>query len=1007
VAERSIALGPPQQRCVFAILAMTPRQTVPLEQIIDRVWGEPVPRNVRTVLYTYVSRLRGVLAGGGAGRELLRRRDGGYALDIDPHRVDLHRVRHLAGQGRAVAGQPGGADQAARLLAEACALWTGTALTGINGEWVERVRVGLEHEHLTLLTERFEAALRVDQGGSVIGPLSQAVAANPLAESLAGLLMVALHRTGRHADALAHYADLRRRLIDEVGDEPGPALRTLHEQILRRDRALSLSVTGPRPPTPEPGPPEPHPPAPRSPGPYLPAAAIPASPAAAAAKSPAWAPQCQLPPGTWHFVGRDGLTEDLTAALRDAGPATVPVILINGQAGVGKTALATRVAQLLRDRFPDGQWYVRLGGVGRARDPAQVLADLLETSGVPGSAIPSGPEQRTAALRARLADRRVLLLLDDAADAAQVRPLLPGIPGAAVIVTSRQLLGGLGASHTVRLEPLSAEAAMELLARLAGVDRVAREPAAAAELGASCGGLPLALRIAAARLAIHPEWTIERFAARLRDRRRLLDELAVDDLAVRPSLELSVHALHPDLRRAFRWLGLMGSHDVASWTVGALVGDDGERVVEALVAASLLDNAGTDPTGEPRYRLHELVAAYAAGSVDREPAVHRAAPLRRWLAALLHLADAAYQRLHVDITDLPADPVTAAAATGDTGPAHLLGDATVARLTADPSAWLAAERHHLVAAIAQACAHGHHRAAALLAERVLPHLITQLGISAVGQIYRTVRDAAGQAGDELVEWRAECHRCMLATLQGVVVPTATELRRCAEAFERLGAHAELAYSLTIAAACDQIAGDLTTARQLAERAVAVAEGSGCPLATATAAARLARLLSAEGAYPRALPMFARALRLAEEAGRSPVTILSLLVGAALEHDDLDRAELSCRHALALAGDVDAPRTRAWLLTQSADIATSRGSIREAVALAHDAAARFAEFGDVRGEASANVAAARAYLAAGRTAAAAPLLAAASRTFDGLGLRGPALPGSLIAPPGGTWRDAAA
>jgi DNA-binding SARP family transcriptional activator/tetratricopeptide (TPR) repeat protein len=969
-AERTIALGPPQQRCVFAVLAMTPRQTVPLAQIIDRVWGDPLPRNVRTVLYTYVSRLRGALAHGGADRELLRRRDGGYALDIDPDRVDLHRARRLAGQGRAVAGQPGGAEQAAQLLAEACTLWAGTALTGINGEWAERVRVGLAHENLTLLTERFEAALRVDQSRAVIGPLSQVVAANPLSESLAGLLMVALHRTGRHADALAHYADLRRRLINEVGDEPGPALRKLHEQILRRDQTLGpvmADVGAPAPVSrqPEPSPPEPSPPEP---------------------SPPDWAPQCQLPPGTWHFVGRDGSVDRLVAQLRDAGPAVVPVILVNGPAGVGKTTLATHVAQLVRHRFPDGQWFVRLGGVGRPRDPAQVLADLLETSGVPGSAIPPGPEQRTAALRARLADRRVLLLLDDAADAAQVRPLLPGTPGAAVLVTSRQLLGGLGASHTVRLGPLSDEASMELLTRLAGPDRLAHEPVAAAEVSASCGGLPLALRIAAARLAIHPEWPVERFAARLRDRRRLLDELAVDDLAVRPSLDLSVHALRPELRRGFRWLGLLGGHDVASWTVGALVGGDGERAVEALVEASLLDNTGTDRTGEPRYRLHELVAAYAAEAADRDSAIQRTAPLRRWLAALLHLADTAYQRLHVDVTDLPAAAVATAGPAGHWAPAHLAGDATVGRLTADPSVWLAAERHHLVAAIERACEHGHHRAGALLAERVLPHLVAQLGIPAVGQIYHTVRDAAGRAGDELVEWRAECHRCMLATTQGVVVPTAADLLKCAEAFERLGARAELAYSLTIAAACDQIAGDLTTARHLAERAVAVAASSGSPLATATAEARLARLVSAEGAYPRALTIFSRALRLADEAGRSPVTILSLMVGAALEHDDLDRAEVYCRRALSLADEVHAARTRAWLLTQSADIATARGAARAAVELARDAAARFAELGDVRGEASANVAAARAYLAVGEPAAAAPLLAASGRAFDALGLR---------------------
>lgn len=956
VATRPVELGPPQQRCVFAVLAMTPRQTVPVDLMVDRVWGEQVPRNVRTVLYTYVSRLRGLLADGG-GRELLRRRDGGYALEIDPDQVDLHRTRRLASQGRAAAEQAGGDERAAELLAEAAALWTGTPLTGVNGEWAERVRIGLDHERLTLLTERFEAALRVGQSEAVIGPLSQAVAANPLAESLAGLLMLALHRTGRHADALAHYSQLRRRLVDEVGDEPGPALQRLHEQILRRDDSLDVSVIAPRGPSP-----------PRTGGADVPAVAATGQP---------WVQLCQLPPGAWHFVGREEPAGELAAQLQPDGPSAVPVALISGPPGVGKTALATTVAQLVRDRYPDGQWYVRLGGVAAPRDPAQVAAELLEASGVDSSAIPSGLERRAAALRARLADRRVLLLLDDAADAAQVRPLLPGTPGAAVIVTSRRLLGGLGASSSVRLGPLTEPAAVDLLGRLAGTDRIAREPDAAAEVSASCGGLPLALRIAAARLASHPEWTVERFAARLGDRRTLLDELAVDDLAVRPSLELSFHALAPDLQRAFRCLGLLGPHDVAPWTVGTLADDDGEKVVEALFSASLLENVGTDATGEPRYRLHELVAAYATELAEQEPAAGRRAPLRRRLAGLLQLADAAHHRLHVDVTDLPAAPVS---------PTERLSHAAVTRLTADPTAWLAAERNHLVAALAQACEYGSHQEAALLAERVLPHLVNHLGVSATERIYRAVRDAAERAGDELVAWRAECHRCTLATLHGQVAQTGVALKRCAEAFERLGSQPELAYSLTIAAACDQQLGDLSSARSLAERAVEVAEASLSASAAATANARLARVVSEQGDYQRSLPLFARAVSLADEAGRTPVATWALMVSAALEHGDLDRAEEKCRHALSLAGQIHAPRTTAWLLALSADIASARGAAQEAVRLAEDAAGRFVELGDGRGEARANLAAARAYLAAGRADRAIPILEAVARTYDALGLR---------------------
>jgi DNA-binding SARP family transcriptional activator len=235
-ADGPIDLGTPQQRCVFTVLAMTPRQLVPIEALVDRVWGEQAPRNTRTVLYTYVSRLRGLLqrAGGRDGGELLRRRNGGYALDVDPDLVDLHRARRLATEARAAAGRPPDGDQrAAALLAEACDLWSATALAGVTGDWVDRVRTGLDHERLALLTERFEAAIRIGQDQAVIGPLSETLAAYPLAEPLAALLMRALHHCGLYAEALTVYDRLRRRMVDELGGEPGPGLRQVYGQLLR------------------------------------------------------------------------------------------------------------------------------------------------------------------------------------------------------------------------------------------------------------------------------------------------------------------------------------------------------------------------------------------------------------------------------------------------------------------------------------------------------------------------------------------------------------------------------------------------------------------------------------------------------------------------------------------------------------------------------------------------------------------------------------------------------
>jgi DNA-binding SARP family transcriptional activator len=584
-SDGQVDLGGPQQRCVFTVLAITPRQTVPVDVLVDRVWGERIPRNVRTVLYTYVSRLRGLLrqADGGDRRTVLRRRDGGYVLELDPGQVDLHQARKLAADARAAGHTPPGTARAAALLAQACELWSGTPLAGVTSDWAERVRVGLEHERRALLSERFEAAIRIGQHDAVIGPLSEALAAYPLTESLAALLMLALHRAGRDAEALEVYGQLRRRMIDELGDEPGAGLRRLHEQLLRRDPGLD---------------------------PRLGPAGQTAAPIGLAAP---WLPLCQLPPDTWHFVGRERLASELAAAVEpDRRRTAVAVVTVTGLPGAGKTALAIRVAHRVRERFPDGQWFVRLGGTDAPRDPAELLGELLEASGIDPEAVPAGLERRTAALRARVADRRVLILLDDAADAAQVRPLLPGTAGAAVLVTSRRLLSGLAGTAGVRLGPLGPDRAVEFLGRLAGPDRVAAEPDAAAEISAACGRLPLALRIAGVRLAARPEWRLERFAARLRDRRRRLDELAVGDLAVRPELARCVRALDPPCQAALHRLAARGTLDFTARTAGELArGRDGDHLIDSLVAANLVDPAGAAPGGEPRYRLPELVAAYA------------------------------------------------------------------------------------------------------------------------------------------------------------------------------------------------------------------------------------------------------------------------------------------------------------------------------------------------------------------------------------------------------------
>jgi tetratricopeptide (TPR) repeat protein/transcriptional regulator with XRE-family HTH domain len=437
----------------------------------------------------------------------------------------------------------------------------------------------------------------------------------------------------------------------------------------------------------------------------------PAGPPAAqpVAFGPGGGTPCQLPPDVADFVGRAELVAQLRGWLAprqnsmEEGPdgAAVVVLAVAGKAGVGKSALAVHVAHQLAAEFPDGQLYASLRGAGAGGvsplDPGEALGRFLRSLGVDGGMIPSGVEERAALYRSRLAGRRVLVVLDDAADQAQVRPLLPGSPGCAVLVTSRARLAGLAGARLVHLDVLEVDQATELLARIAGPGRVAADPAAAAAIVAACGGLPLAVRIAGARLAARLHWPLARLAGLLADERGRLDELAYGDLEVRASLSLSYQGLGEAQRRLFRRLGLLEAPDVAAWVAAALLDRPlpaAEELLEELVDAQLVDVAGWDVTGRPRYRLHDLLHAYARERAHaEEPAAQRQAALERALGGWLTLANQADQRL----------PVGSLLVRGDgAAPGWRPDEAVADDLLGDPLAWLEAERAASLTAIRQA-----------------------------------------------------------------------------------------------------------------------------------------------------------------------------------------------------------------------------------------------------------------------------------------------------------------
>ncbi|MFC6018236.1 ATP-binding protein [Plantactinospora solaniradicis] len=412
-----------------------------------------------------------------------------------------------------------------------------------------------------------------------------------------------------------------------------------------------------------------------------------------------------LPADSSDVVGRDKqvaqLTDLLTPVSGGEGTAPLVVAAVSGRPGVGKTTLAVRVAHRLVDAFPDGQLYVNLHTAdAEPVDPALVLGRFLRMLGLEGSAVPAGLEERAELYRSVLAGRRVLVVLDNADSAAQVRPLLPGTPASAVLLTSRSRLHELSGTRRLDLDVLEPDDALELLAAVVGVERVAAEPDAAREIARLCGCLPLAVRIAAARLATRPHHPLARLADRLSDRQRRLNELAVGDLDVRASLALSYHALEASAARALRLLAALDAPEFAAWVAAPLLDievDEAEELVDILAEAYLIDATGTDPAGRVRYRLHDLVRLYARerGEVEDEEGQRRAA-LARAFGAWLAIAESVDDRL----PSRECPPIR-----GD-APRYRLPAGQLAHLLADPLTWIDGERANLVAAVEQACALG-------------------------------------------------------------------------------------------------------------------------------------------------------------------------------------------------------------------------------------------------------------------------------------------------------------
>jgi DNA-binding SARP family transcriptional activator/tetratricopeptide (TPR) repeat protein len=595
-AGRPIRIPAARQRVLLGALLLRCGAIVPADELAELVWDGKPPPGARTTLPSYVLRLRRVL---GPAGERIRYRSPGYLIELQPDELDLSvfTAAHRAGRAAAEAGDWA---RASRQLREALALWRGEPLVDIPCEALSRDYAGpLADQRLQAEELRIEAELRLGRHQGVTADAERLAGAHPWRERLVGQLMLALYQDGRQADALAAYQRLRDGLVRELGVDPGAELQHLHRRILAADPELTPA----------------------------------ARPSRLAVPRPA-----QLPADIPDFTGRQQQLDRLNPGV--AGPR---IWVITGTGGVGKTALAVHAAHRLAGQFPDGQLYLNLSGASTPLAPAEALARFLRDLGVDAAAVPADLDERAARYRSLVAERRLLIVLDDAADTAQVGPLLPGGVGCGVLVTSRARLADLAGAGHVDLEVLPAPTALALLREIVGADRITAEPEAATEILAACGGLPLAVRIAGVRLVSRPQWRLRDMASRLTVSCRRLDELTYGDLGVRATFQVSYAALAAEglasPARTFRMLGLCTGQDIGLPAASALLGAPEpavERALEVLVDAHLLESPAPN-----RYRFHDLVRAYAAERAvpraERRTAITR---LVTWYAQAASAADA-------------------------------------------------------------------------------------------------------------------------------------------------------------------------------------------------------------------------------------------------------------------------------------------------------------------------------------------------------------------------------
>ncbi|GAA3815936.1 BTAD domain-containing putative transcriptional regulator [Sphaerisporangium flaviroseum] len=931
---RTVSVGTAlKPRLMLAALLSRAGRQVSNDSLTTVLWGDHPPPSARRNIQLYAHKLRREL-----GADRISGMPDGYVINVGDE-LDATRFRRLAAEGTVALGR-GDVEEAGDLLGAALGLWAGPAFAGLReSETIAEEALRLEDLRLDTHERYLEAELARGRHAELVGELIDLTREHPYREGLRAGLMLALYRSGRQTDALGVFRETRALLAEELGIEPGPPLRRLHEAILRADEDLMVPATG----------------------------GIAVSPA----PEPRPVPR-ELPPDIVGFTGRHRQLETLDGRLSQdptTGPAPV-VIIIAGTAGVGKTALAVHWAHRVARRFPDGQLYLNLQGhaTDSPRRPIDALAVLLRSLGARPDQVPMDMEEAASRYRSLVADRRMLLVLDNARSADQVRPLLPAGTGCTVLVTSRDRLTGLVArdgAHRVTLDALTPHESIELLGTLLGADRIEEEAAAAARLAELCAHLPLALRIAGAHLVDRPRGTIADHVAELAalDAGDLMSAMAIEDdeeTAVRAAFDLSYRTMTAPVQRLFRRLGLVSCADFTGPAAAALAGmtvEEAAAALDRLSAAHLVDQRRPG-----RFTLHDLLRSYAVNLAETEDdGQERQAAMRRLFTWYVGMVDTAVRYLYPEATRLPPPEEVSPAGAEAFDPATVLG-------------WLDAERHNLLTFVRHAARQGasptawlltdglrdyydrrRHRndwitiaLAGLSAARVADDLRAQATVfhclarvnfglfrhpRAIAYLTRAI-ELSVDAGWGPGEASALGNLGVILYLLGRPAEAATHLSRARELHHRFGWRQGEARILNTLASAYGECGRVAEGAELATEALALNRDAGALRAEVGTMCVLGGLRHRLGHLDGALAQLTGALALARRLG-SPYDEATSLAGLALVHRDAGRlhSAYDCAEAaLEIAVDTGERRLEAHARTTLASVCGRAGDHEGAIAL---------------------------------------------------------------------------